>query len=283
MNAARFDPHLVIFDLDGVVYRGEQAVPGAAALIDTLRAGGRLVRFATNNSMTTRDGYVSRLTAMGIRALAGEIVTSTSATIDYLRAHLPDVARVMAVGGPGMLVELLAAGFDATPAGDAAPPNYDGGPLRATYDAVVVGLDPDFGYRRLGVASSAVRAGARFIATNADARYPTPSGFLPGAGSMVAALQAASGVAPMVIGKPEPAMFQAILERAGVAPAEALAIGDNPDADVVAARRAGIASILVLTGVVDAAAADLLRDDRRPDAVAVDPDDVASLLGLSLS
>lgn len=283
MNAARFDPRLVIFDLDGVVYRGEQAVPGAAALIDALRTGGRLVRFATNNSMTTREGYVSRLTAMGIRALAGEIVTSTSATIDYLRAHLPDVARVMAVGAPGMLVELLAAGFDVTPAGDAAPPSYDGGPLTATYNAVIVGLDPDFGYRRLAVASAAVRAGARFIATNADARYPTPSGFLPGAGSMVAALQAASGVAPMVIGKPEPAMFQAILERAGVLPAEALAIGDNPDADVVAARRAGIASILVLTGVVDAAAADLLSGDRRPDAVAVDPDKVASLLGLSLS
>jgi phosphoglycolate/pyridoxal phosphate phosphatase family enzyme len=283
MNAARFDPRLVIFDLDGVVYRGEQAVPGAAALIDALRVGGRLVRFATNNSMTTRDGYVSRLAAMGIRALAGQIVTSTSATIDYLHAHLPDVARVMAVGAPGMLVELLAAGFDATPAGDAAPRSYDGGPLTASYDAVIVGLDPDFGYRRLAVASAAIRAGARFIATNADARYPTPSGFLPGAGSMVAALQAASGVAPKVIGKPEPAMFQAIIERAGVVPSEALAIGDNPDADMVAARRAGIASILVLTGVVDAAAADLLPDDRRPDAVAVGPDEVASLLGLSLS
>jgi phosphoglycolate/pyridoxal phosphate phosphatase family enzyme len=282
MNAARFDPRLVIFDLDGVVYRGDQAVPGAAALIDRMRERGTLVRFATNNSMTTRDGYVTRLATMGIRSLAEEIVTSTSATIDHLRRHLPDVRRVMAVGAPGMLAELLAAGFEATPASDAAPSGYDGSSM-AGYDAVVVGLDPDFAYRRLAAASAAVRAGARFVATNADARYPTPTGFLPGAGSMVAAVRAASGVAPLIIGKPQPAMFRAILERAGVAPVEALAIGDNPDADVVAARRAGIASILVLTGVVDAAAAASLEDERRPDAVAAGPDEVASLLGLPVS
>ena len=282
MKAPRFDPRLVIFDLDGVVYRGDEAVPGAVALIDGLRERGILVRFATNNSMTTRDGYVTRLADMGIRTLPDEIVTSTSATIDHLRLHLPEVRRVLALGAPGMVVELLAAGFDATPAADAAPPAYDGGTLTAGYDAVIAGLDPDFGYRRLAVASAALRSGARFIATNADARYPTLSGFLPGAGTIVAALQAASGVVPMIIGKPEPAMFQAILERAGVSPAEALAVGDNPDADIVAARRAGIASILVLTGVVDADAAALLPDERRADAVAVGPDEVASLLGLSL-
>jgi 4-nitrophenyl phosphatase len=283
MSAARFDPRLVIFDLDGVVYRGDQVVAGAAALVKALRGRGTLVSFATNNSMTTREGYVTRLAAMGIAALAGEIVTSTSATIDHLRLHLPEVQSVMAVGAPGMLSELHAARFDALAADDAAPPSYEGGPLPATCDAVIVGLDLEFDYRRLAIGSSALRAGARFIATNADMRYPTPSGFLPGAGSIVAALQAASGMAPMIIGKPEPAMFQAIIERAGVAPAEALAIGDNPDADIVAARLAGIASILVLTGVVDAAAANLLPAERRPDAVAVGPQEVASLLGLSLS
>jgi len=220
---------------------------------------------------------------MGIRALREEIVTSTSATIDHLRLHLAELRRVMAVGAPGMVAELLAAGFDATPAADAAPPGYDGGSLPASYDAVIVGLDPEFGYRCLAAAAAALRAGARFIATNADARYPTPSGFLPGAGSIVAAVQAASGVSPLVIGKPHPAMFRAILEHAGVAPAEALAIGDNPDADMVAARRAGISSILVLTGVVDAAAAALLADERRPDAVAVGPDEVASLIGLPIN
>jgi 4-nitrophenyl phosphatase len=190
---------------------------------------------------------------------------------------------VLAVGAQGMLDELHGAGFEATAAADAVEPGYDGGPLPFTYDAVIAGLDPAFNYRRLAAASSAVRAGARFVATNADLVYPTSAGFLPGAGSIVAALRAASGVEPLIIGKPEPGIFLAILERAGVKPAQALAIGDNPDSDIVAAHRAGIDSILVLTGVADAPAAALLVGERRPGRVAHDPGEVAALLGLTLS
>ncbi len=274
---------LVIFDLDGVVYRGDRPVAGAPELIAALHRRGTLVRFATNNSMATRQAYVARLAAMGIPADVEEIVTSTSATIDHLRAHLPEVRRVLAVGAPGMFVELRAAGLIVTPAAEAVPPDYAGGPLASVPDAVIAGLDPQFDYRRLAAAVSAVRAGARFIATNADTRYPTPSGFLPGAGSMVAAIRVAAGTDPLLIGKPEPAIFQTIMERAGVGPGETVAIGDNPDADVVAARRAGIRSILVLTGVADAGIATGLVGERVPDAVANGPAEVARLLGLALS
>jgi len=276
-------PRLVIFDLDGVVYRGDQPVIGAAALVAALRQRNALVRFATNNSMAVRDTYVERLAGMGIVAAKDEVVTSTSATIDYLRQHLPAVALVLAVGATGMLEELRGAGLSATAAADAVASDYDGGPLGAVYDAVIAGLDPDFDYRRLAAATTALRAGARFIATNADLRYPTPSGFVPGAGSIIAALRAASGVEPLVIGKPEPGMFLSILERAGVAPEDAIAIGDNPDADMVAARRAGIGSILVLTGVTDAGSVEALTGERRPDRVAADPSGVAALLGLTIS
>ncbi|MDP9467778.1 MAG: HAD-IIA family hydrolase [Chloroflexota bacterium] len=276
-------PRLVIFDLDGVVYRGRQPVPGAAALASALRRHGALIRFATNNSMSTRETYVARLREMGIAAAIEEIVTSTSATIDHLHAHLPQLRRLLAVGAPGLLDELHAAGFEATAAADGADPAYDGGPLPVLYDAVVAGLDPDFDYRRLAAATSALRAGARFIATNADLLYPTSAGFLPGAGSIVAALRAASGVEPLIIGKPEPGIFVSILEGAGVEPAQALAIGDNPDADMVAAHRAGIPSILVLTGVTDAATATTLAGERRPGRIARDPAEVAALLGLALS
>jgi 4-nitrophenyl phosphatase len=148
---------------------------------------------------------------------------------------------------------------------------------------VVAGLDPAVTYRTLGIAAAGIRAGARFVATNADLRYPVPGGLMPGAGAIVAALQATTGQRPLVIGKPEPAMFHAILEAAGVAPAEALVIGDNADADVPAARRAGIPVILVLTGVTDAAAAEKLEGERRPDWVAADPAAVAALLGVTLS
>ncbi|MEO8251374.1 MAG: HAD-IIA family hydrolase [Chloroflexota bacterium] len=276
-------PRLVIFDLDGVIYRGLQPVAGAASLVAALRRQGTHIRFATNNSMATRATYVERLAEMGIPSEVDEIVTSTSATIDHLQAHMPDVRTVLAVGAAGMLDELRAAGFEAIAAGEAVDAAYGGGPLPAAYDAVVAGLDLGFDYLRLAAATTALRAGSRFIATNADVRYPTPTGFLPGAGSIVAALRVASGVEPLVIGKPEPGIFQAILEQAGVARGDAVAIGDNPDADMVAAHRAGIASILVLTGVADAAIADALTGERRPDHVASDPAGVAALLQLPIS
>jgi glycerol-1-phosphatase len=275
-------PRLVIFDLDGVVYRGHQPIQGAAALVASLRRAGALVRFATNNSMATRPAYIARLEEMGVPAQLDEIVTSTSATIDHLRAHEPGVRRILAVGAPGMVAELRAAGLDATAAAEAAPSGYDGSGLAADYDAVVAGLDPDFDYQRLAAAVTALRQGARFLATNADPRFPTPGGILPGAGAMVAALEASSGVEPLIIGKPQPGMFRTILELAGVEPGAALAIGDNPLTDVVAARRAGIASLLVLTGVTDEAAARDLSGERQPDWIARGPAEVASLLGISL-
>ena len=276
-------PRLVIFDLDGVVYRGSQAVPGASPLVAAIRRAGCLVRFATNNSMATRQAYADRLAEHEIDASASEIVTSTSATIDHLRTHLPDVRRLLAVGAEGMLAELESAGFEVAHARSAEPPDWNGGSMSEAWDAVVVGLDPMVDYRTIGIAAAAVRKGARFIATNADRRYPTPEGFMPGAGAMVAAVQAAGGADPLIIGKPEPAMFGGILETAGIAPADALVIGDNPDSDVLAARRAGIPVVLVLTGIADAGLAKSLDGERRPDWVAAGPVEVAELLGLTLS
>lgn len=268
---------LVIFDLDGVIYRGDEPVPGAPALVGWLHERQVTVRFATNNSMVTRHGYVERLAAMGIRTAADEVVTSTSATVEHLRRHAPEVRSVLAIGADGMREELTDAGLAVTMAAEAASRSA-GGPLDDRYDAVIVGLDPQVDYLRLAAGMSAVAGGARLIATNADARYPTPDGFLPGAGSIVAALVTATGVAPTVIGKPEPAMFEAILEASGVPAGESVVVGDNPDADVVGARRAGCASILVLTGVADEDAAGELQGDRAPDAVAMGPTEVRSLL-----
>jgi 4-nitrophenyl phosphatase len=276
-------PALVIFDLDGVVYRGNEPIAGATGLVAALRAAGRQVRFATNNSMATRQAYVERLAGQGIATTVDEIVTSTWATIQHLHAHQPGTRRLMALGAEGMLSELRAAGFEAIHAASAAPAGWHGAPLTDRFDAVIAGLDPAIDYRSLGIAAAALREGAGFVATNVDLRYPTPDGFMPGAGSIVAALRAASGVEPLVIGKPEPAMFRAILESAGVAAAEALVIGDNPDSDIPAAHRAGIPALLVLTGIADKREAAGLQGERRPDWVAEDPAGAAALLGLSLS
>jgi HAD superfamily hydrolase (TIGR01450 family) len=262
---------LVILDLDGVIYRGAEPVPGAVDLVRMLHARGTLVRFATNNSMVAREGYVDRLAAMGIPSRRDEIVTSTSATIEHLARDDGRIRRVMAVGADGMLAELLDAGFEAMRAEDAAPAGYAGGPLPHGFDAVIAGLDPGFDYHRLAAAAAAVRAGARFVATNVDRRYPTAIGFLPGAGAIVSAIATSADAEPEVIGKPEPAMFEAILSMTGIPASEAVVIGDNPDADIVAARRAGIASILVLTGVADHRVARQLDGERAPDLVVDGP------------
>ncbi len=266
---------LVILDLDGVVYRGDEPIPGAVELVSWLHERRVRVRFATNNSMVTRDGYAERLAAMGIAVVPGEIVTSTVATITHLDRHLPDVRSVLGIGAEGMRAELEAAGLSVVMAGD---PIAD-----VPYDAVVVGLDPELDYRRLSRGMAAVASGARLIATNADARYPTPGAFLPGAGAIVAALATATSVRPEVIGKPAPAMFNAILEEAGVPAASCVVVGDNPEADVAGARRAGCASILVLTGVADAERAAGLLGDERPDAVAAGPTEVRALLAPRVS
>jgi phosphoglycolate/pyridoxal phosphate phosphatase family enzyme len=273
---------LVIFDLDGVVYRGSVPVPGAPELVEFLHGRGTAVRFATNNSTSSRRAYVDRLAAMGIRTAVEEIVTSTSATVEHLRRHGPDVRTVLAIGAEGMMTELREAGFELTTAA-AAVTSDPGGTLQRSYDAVIVGLDPAVDYARLSTAMAAVAGGARLIATNADARYPTPAGFLPGAGAIVAALATATGVAPEVIGKPAPAMFISILEAAGVAPSESVVVGDNPDADVAGAHRAGCSAILVLTGVADSGTVALLDGERAPDAVAAGPDEVRALLASRLS
>ena len=258
---------LVILDMDGVLYRGDQPIPGAADLARRLHEVGMEVRYATNNSMFTRAEYAERLRSMGITAAPGEIVTSTSATIEHLHRHEPGVRSVLAVGAPGMADELRAAGFVVRAAADAAETESDGGPV----DAVLVGLDPAFDATRLEAATRAIRRGARFIATNADARYPTPTGFRPGAGVIVAAIEEATGVPPLVIGKPAPAMFTAILEAAGVVPTKAVVIGDNPDSDIAGAHRSGIESVLVLTGVTGEQAVDGLTGEQRPDHVVADP------------
>ena len=213
---------------------------------------------------------MQRLGGMGIETAPNEIVTSTSATIEHLRRHAPEVRSILGIGAEGMRRELRDAGFEVVMAGEAVQA-HAGGPLDRRFDAVVVGLDPHVDYRRLASAMRAVEDGARLVATNADTRYPTAAGFLPGAGSIVAAVATATGIPPEVIGKPEPAMFTAILEASGMPAAEAVVVGDNPDADVVGASRAGVASILVLTGVADAAMAEGLAGDRRPTAVAADP------------
>jgi 4-nitrophenyl phosphatase len=279
---------LLLVDLDGVLYRGADPVPGVGAVLAARAALGDDIVYVTNNSMWYRAEYVERITGMGAPATADRIVSSPRATALYLREHEPGIRHVLTVGASGLDRELEDAGFRVTRGGDAAE-RIRGGGVEGTDggngweaagrpEAVVVGLDPEIDYRRLAVATDCVRAGARFVATNRDPVYPTERALRPGAGSIVAAVEAASGVTPVSIGKPEPYLFEEAARVVGREPAEAIVVGDNLGTDIAAAVALGARSVLMLTGVTSREEADDATPDRRPTAIAANAEELAEAL-----
>jgi len=241
-----------IFDMDGVLYRGAEILPGVKELLDALTLRERPFMMATNNSMSTPEAYERKLAAMGLDVPADAVITSALATRDYLKETLPEGAGISVIGMPALSEQLFAGtSFHAVLDGAEQP------------TAVVVGLDMAFTYDKLKAGHEAIRQGALFIATNADTTLPTELGLVPGAGSIVAALAAATGQRPIVIGKPETPMLLAAMTRMGTTPAETVMIGDRLDTDILAGERAGMPTVLVLTGVStrdDLAAAEALPD-----------------------
>ncbi len=249
---------LVVFDLDGVVYLGPQAVPGAPEAIRGLRDAGIPVAYATNNAGRRAPEVAAHLVELGVPAAPEDVLTSARATAELLAADLPAQAPVLVVGAPALAEELADVGLR---------------PVAAAQDrpvAVAQGYGPQVGWELLAEACVAIRAGARWVATNLDATLPSPRGPLPGNGSLVAALSTslAGRMPDTVVGKPEPALFR--LAAGHRHAARALVVGDRLDTDIEGAVRAGMDSLLVLTGV--ATPADLLAAPPhcRPTHVAAD-------------
>ncbi|HVW32045.1 MAG TPA: HAD-IIA family hydrolase [Acidimicrobiia bacterium] len=220
----------VVLDLDGVVWLGDEPLPGAAGAVARFRAAGLDVGFVTNNSSLPVEGYVEKLGGFGVAADPSEVLTSALAAADLLAADLAPGSRVLACSGPGVVEALEAKGFEVVGAGPA--------------DAVVVGWHRTFDFDRLDRASAAIRAGARFVATNTDATYPAPDGLLPGNGSLVAAVATASGRRPEVAGKPEPPMVAMVRNRFGD---RGVMAGDRPSTDGALAAGLGWPFALVLS------------------------------------
>jgi 4-nitrophenyl phosphatase len=227
-----------IFDMDGVLYRGNHQLPGVVDLINALVIRDIPYMLATNNSMSTPEMYVEKLGKMGIETEPSSILTSATATRLSLIETTKPGDKIYVIGMPALSdqlfidVEYVKAGDEDT---DIA--------------AVVVGLDLEFTYAKLKRGNAAIRSGAAFVATNADATLPTEEGLVPGAGSVVAALQTASGVKPLMIGKPEPTTILMSAKAMGLEPSQCVMIGDRLDTDIVAGARAGTLTALVLTGV----------------------------------
>lgn len=248
---------LVILDLDGVVYLDEQPVPGAVETIARLRRDGRPVTYATNNASRRPTEVAALLTRLGVPATPDEVVTSGAATADLLAGRLPPGAPVLVVGADALRAEVRRAGLH--PVGRA-----DDGPV-----AVVQGYGPQVGWAQLAEASVAVRGGASWVVTNVDTTLPTPRGPLPGNGALVAVLRVALNRDPdLVVGKPGPALFDVAAGRVGAR--RPLVVGDRLDTDVEGAHRAGMDSLLVLTGVSDATQAAAAPPGQRPTYLGAD-------------
>ncbi len=272
---------LLLVDLDGVVYRGAAPVPGVADVLAARAAVGDSVVYVTNNSMHYRADYVARLGGMGAPVTPDRVVSSARATALYL-AGLDGVRRVLVVGAGGLERECRDVGLDVVTAAHAASlharEGLNGWDAAGAPDAVVVGLDPQFTYQKLTVAVDCVRHGARFIATNRDPVYPTERGNRPGAGSIVAAVEAGAEIVPVSIGKPAPLLLEMAARVAGIPVGDAVMIGDGIATDLAAAVAIGIPCILMLTGVSSRADVDALPAERRPIAVAVDAAALAAAL-----
>jgi HAD superfamily hydrolase (TIGR01450 family) len=273
---------LLLVDLDGVVYRASEGVPGVGPALAARAALGDTVVYVTNNAMHYHGDYLPRLAGHGAPVGPDRVITSARASALYVRAEMPDVRRVLAVGAAGLERELREAGFDVVTAAHAATrmsqEGIDGWAAADHPDAVVVGLDPQLTYLRIAAAADCVRAGAVLIATNKDPIYPTERGFRPGAGSVVAAIETAARTqARVTLGKPGPHLLEIAARAVGMRPRDAVMIGDALT-DVEAGRAVGARTVLMLTGVTTREVAEALPEAERPTRIAADAAELAAVL-----
>jgi 4-nitrophenyl phosphatase len=256
----------LLIDLDGVVYTGAIPIPGAAEFLAEARRRGLPFLLITNNSTTSSARVAERLAGMGIPVHASEILTSAQAAAAHIRLQAIDGAPVQVIGEAGLREAIATQGLTIK---DGDEP----------VDWVVVGLDRSFDYAKLARAARSILYGARFVATNADALLPVEGGeLLPGAGAMVGAIRAATGVEPVVVGKPEAGLFEHGLRRlGGLPPDEVAMVGDRLDTDVAGGKRAGLRTVLVLSGI--STADQVAHAVDKPDAVVANLGAVAGLLG----
>ena len=231
--AIRYD--VALLDLDGVVYLGGHPIPGAAEALGKAVASGMRLAFVTNNASRTPAAVAAQLTALGVPAMAQDVITSAQAAARLLAERLPPGAPVLVVGGIGLRVAVRERGLRPVSVASERPA------------AVVQGYTPGLTYELLAEGALAVAAGAWYVASNADATLPTPRGRQPGNGSLIQVIATATGRSPVVAGKPEPPLHAEAVARSGAR--HPLVVGDRLDTDIESAVRSGADSLLVLTGV----------------------------------
>jgi glycerol 3-phosphatase-2 len=241
---------VALLDLDGVVYIGGTPIPGAPEALTQAKHGGMRLAFVTNNASRTPAAVAALLAGMNVPAEPSEVVTSAQAAARLLADKLPGGARVLVIGSTALRLAVRERGL--VPVSTAADKPQ----------AVVQGYGPGIGYPALAEGGLAVRAGALFVGTNADSTLPGPHGIQPGNGSLLQVIEHATGVAPIIAGKPEPPLHRESVIRTQAK--NPLVVGDRLDTDIEAAHRAGADSLLVLTGVSRPADVVLAPPAQRP-------------------
>jgi HAD superfamily hydrolase (TIGR01450 family) len=252
---------VALLDLDGVVYLGGAAIPGAAEALRKADAAGMRLAYVTNNAFRTPAAIAELLTSFGVPAAKEDVVTSAQAAARLLAERLPAGAPVLVVGGSGLRMAVRERGL--RPVSTAADQPQ----------AVVQGYAPDISYSLLAEGGLAVAAGALFVASNGDLTLPSRRGRQPGNGSLIQVIATATGVRPLLAGKPEPPLHRESVLRTGAR--HPLVVGDRLDTDIEGAHRVGADSMLVLTGVTGPADAVLAPPSQRPTYLA---EDLAGLL-----
>lgn len=229
-----------IIDLDGTTYLGDHLIPGAALFFRRLRTAGKRYAFYTNNSSRSGDAYRRKLTGLGVPVTREQIITSTDATIAWLNGRPNGQRRIYPIGTKSFERELTRAGFTLTD---------------RRVGSVVAGFDRTLTYAKVETACRLIRSGARFVATHPDLLCPTPTGPVPDCGAITAMLTAATGVEPIVCGKPSRAMLRTAMQRLGTTRRRTAIIGDRLYTDIRMGADCGVTTILVLTGEATRAAA----------------------------
>ncbi len=224
----------ILLDMDGVLWRDNQPIVNLPAIFSKIARRDWHVALVTNNATRTIDQYVQKLHGFGVELPASQIINSAQAAGNYLKKRYPSGGNVFVVGEDALVQSLLEYGF--THGEDHAL-------------AVVVALDRDLTYEKLSQATLLIRSGVPFIATNPDRTFPTPQGLVPGTGSILAALEAATETVPVIVGKPAPQMYWFAMERISAKPETTLVVGDRLETDIVGAQELGCLTALVLSGV----------------------------------
>lgn len=250
---------VLLADLDGVVYASHRAIPHAVEALRAAEASGVRLGYLTNNASRTTRTVADQLTELGLDTLPEQIVSSPQAAVVLLAELVAPGSRVLVVGGDGLVSEVQRAGFEVTRSADDAPA------------AVVQGFAPEVAWTDLAEAAFALAggdAGIPWVATNTDWTIPQARGTAPGNGTLVSAVHTAVGRLPVVAGKPERALFDVAVARFGAT--HPLFIGDRLDTDILGAKRAGMPSALVLTGIDGPKQLLAAAGDSRPDFVLAD-------------